>query len=1139
MNRYLHYAVFFLFTLLLVGCADAGKDQEVASGALVTLDGNASKTDVYGQIREYRWKQIKIHGSVPKVQLSDKNAISPTFTAPTVTKKTILTFRLTTKEVGGYYSPWKSKDEVNIFVSPPTTFNKPPQAVVKTDHTTIKIGQSVTLDASTSSDSDGEIVSYEWSDVEGNVLGSEVTLVYTFASVGTHEVKLKVTDDGGESSADTITITVNALQKPIADINVSATVVLLNDSITFDANGSRDNDGEIVSYQWTDVQGNVLSDIVRFTKSFSTSGEHNITLSVMDDDERISTKMVSILAEAELLSVSLASTVSLLEVNETTELNATAHYNDDTTVNVSSSVEWIIGDTSVLSVDSTGKVLALNAGITSIKAKVGEVESNSIQMEVIPLDTTAPVITLNGDSNITLTQGENYEELGATATDDRDGNVNVLLSGSVDTSTIGVYTITYSASDKAENESNVTRTVNVILPPDITPPVISLSGEATITLHQGTQYIEQGATATDDRDTNVPVNINGTVNTSVIGQYTVTYTAIDNAGNSASRTRTIIVIDVTPPVITLNGESNITLEQFETYVEQGATALDAVDGSVPVEIVGTVDSTTVGTYVMTYNATDKAGNESNITRNIVVIDVTPPVITLNGDTNMTLEQDSPYVELGATALDAVDGNVSVDITGSVDVTKVGVYTITYRASDSEGNQAQATREIKVIDITPPVITLNGDSNVTLYQGDHYEEFGATATDNSDGNLTVEVIGVVNTATLGSYVVTYSASDSHGNSAQIQRNVYVVLPPDVTPPVITLNGDSNITFTQGENYEELGATATDDRDGDVNVTVEGEVDSNTIGVYTITYSAKDSAGNEAQAIRSVNIVGLTATLILEANATRLNKGEKASINVVANYSDGTNKDVTSMVDWNISVPEIVKIESHTLTSLEDHPDSITLNATMNGESSNSISVELYWEVDGHRLPPLPDPKVNHATLLGIDSNENGVRDDVERWIYDTYDTYIPCKKTYFDITLPTGAIVGSFKEECEDTPKKYHSIVRAIAMQKARASQIIIQEPEKAKDTVELMHAAQNCSFYFTYDSYQKSPMLKYNEKINISFEDDIIGKELNAVQFNTVMRARAYGQYNHTLSGGVYGVNETDQELRDACDFDVDKLLGK
>jgi hypothetical protein len=154
------------------------------------------------------------------------------------------------------------------------------------------------------------------------------------------------------------------------------------------------------------------------------------------------------------------------------------------------------------------------------------------------------------------------------------------------------------------------------------------------------------------------------------------------------------------------------------------------------------------------------------------------------------------------------------------------------------------------------------------------------------------------------------------------------------------------------------------------------------------------------------------------------------------------------------------------------------------------------IDGHRLPPEPDPQINNSSLLGIDSNNNGVRDDVERWIYTKY----------------------------EDK----HGIVREVAMQGARAAQIIIQEPERAKETMKFMDAATHCAVYFEMFADSK------NEPLSI--DHFVLGKEFDNIQFNTVQRARAYGEYNAALSGGVYDTPSS-QEMKAACDFNVTELL--
>ncbi|MEL0009853.1 MAG: DUF5011 domain-containing protein, partial [Flammeovirgaceae bacterium] len=83
------------------------------------------------------------------------------------------------------------------------------------------------------------------------------------------------------------------------------------------------------------------------------------------------------------------------------------------------------------------------------------------------VDTTAPVVTVTGDNPVTVELGDTYTDAGATATD-LSGDVNVVTTGTVDTDTVGTYTLTYTSTDASGNAGTATRTVNVV---DTTAPV--------------------------------------------------------------------------------------------------------------------------------------------------------------------------------------------------------------------------------------------------------------------------------------------------------------------------------------------------------------------------------------------------------------------------------------------------------------------------------------------------------------------------------------------------------------------------------------------------------------------------------------------------------------------------------------------
>ena len=172
--------------------------------------------------------------------------------------------------------------------------------------------------------------------------------------------------------------------------------------------------------------------------------------------------------------------------------------------------------------------------------------------------------------------------------------------------------------------------------------------------------------------------------------------------------RKVNVKDTTAPEIILNGKNEITIEAGTQYVEPGARGKDGVDGTVEVKISGVIDSGKVGEYKINYTTSDKAGNKASAVRKIKVVDTVAPIITLNGDSILSLEVGNKYEELGAVAKDKVDGILPVTITGDLDVNKAGEYIITYKAVDSSKNESTTTRKVKV---TEKIVEVENEETV--------------------------------------------------------------------------------------------------------------------------------------------------------------------------------------------------------------------------------------------------------------------------------------------------------------------------------------------------------------------------------------------------------------------------------------------
>ncbi len=720
------------------------------------------------------------------------------------------------------------------------------------------------------------------------------------------------------------------------------TIVLVGDNfVTITPGGSYVETGATAI---DDIDGNLSVTITGFVNTL-TAGTYIITYTVTDAASNTSTitRTVNVLPDTTPPTITMNgnSFINIAQGGNYVEAGATATDNVDGNISVA----------------TTGFVDTQTIGTYTLTYIATDAASNTstVTRTIIVPDVTAPAITVNGDSTITVAQRSRYVEAGATAVDDIDGNVSVTTSSSIDTTIAGTYTITYTATDAANNTSTATRTIIV---PDSTAPIITLNGDSTITVAQRNNYVDAGATALDDVDGNLNVTTSGSVDTRIAGTYTIDYTATDATSNTGTATRTVIVPDSTAPVITLNGDSTITVTQGDSYVETGATALDDVDTNVSVTITGSVDTRVVGLYTVTYTATDTANNTGTATRTVIIPDATAPVITLNGDSTITVIQGNNYVEANASAIDDVDSDVSVTTTGSVNTSIIGTYTITYTATDAASNTSSATRTINVVpDTTPPVINLNGNNTITVIQGNSYIEAGATATDDVDNNLSIVTTGAVNTSTIGTYTITYTVSDAASNTSTATRTVTVI--PDTTPPVITLNGTSSVTVTQGTSYLEAGGTAVDDVDDNLNVAIMGFVDTSILGNYTITYTATDAASNTSTTTRTVTIVldtippGITLTgdnpFNVSLGGNYIEAGATATDNVDGNVS----VTISGSVDTSIlgtylvtySVTDAAGNPSSTNRTVNVTPDSTPPVITLNGVDPSTVKQGIAYVETG--------------------------------------------------------------------------------------------------------------------------------------------------------------------------------------------------
>jgi len=372
----------------------------------------------------------------------------------------------------------------------------------------------------------------------------------------------------------------------------------------------------------------------------------------------------------------------------------------------------------------------------------------------------------------------------------------------------------------------------------------------------------------------------------VAGTYVVTYDSTDCNGNAADQvTRTVTVQDTIAPVITLVGADPQIIECSAAYSELGATATDTCCGDLTAAIVidaSAVDTSTVGSYTVTYDVTDCNGNPATqVTRTVNVVDTTPPVIS-GCPTDITQDNDPGVCSAVVTwtpptASDSCDPSPGLTSTHASGATfPVGTTTVTYTATDACGNTSTPPCEftVTVTDVEPPTTVFtstpsNPDNNATPYfEWSATDNNGCTAPGNLvysnrlDGGLwSAWSLPGVNYITLaglteGTHTFEVRAKDEVGNIETTASYTWVL---DLTLPVIeitvpaaappesdgeyVLNDTVNSDWTAVDLLSGLDTATADD---DVNAgMVSGEpFYTGSVGLHDFTVTATDLAGNTA-------------------------------------------------------------------------------------------------------------------------------------------------------------------------------------------------------------------------------------------------------------------------------------------------------
>lgn len=344
------------------------------------------------------------------------------------------------------------------------------------------------------------------------------------------------------------------------------------------------------------------------------------------------------------------------------------------------------------------------------------------------------------------------------------------------------------------------------------------------------------------------------IDTSVSGLYSVTVLSGDKKYISE-----LTISDTTSPKVSVK-------KDIQAWVGKTISPEECV------ETIEDVSETTVQWYSTPEDApgkqkaviivTDLFGNKTKADVTISVTDdKNAPVIEGVADKKFYLYDDIDLLD-GVVAKDALDPNPELSVNSDGGYFAPGEYKIVYTATDGAGNTTESECVLTLIeDKEAPVIECDEAYNVPVGMGINVKDLPEIS-DNAASKPDVVLSETPDTSVEGSYNVTFTVKDRAGNTSEAQCVVNVA--KDVTPPVI---GSKQIIVFAGDTVSyKKQITVTDDFFGDVKLTIDSsKVDLNTVGEYTVIFTATDMSGNVSTAEIPVSVVERPS---FEAEAHRL-------------------------------------------------------------------------------------------------------------------------------------------------------------------------------------------------------------------------------------------------------------------------------
>jgi PKD repeat protein len=608
--------------------------------------------------------------------------------------------------------------------------NDAPFADANASPQTAEPGSQVTFDASSSTDVDGSIVSYEWAFGDGTTATGQ-SVSHAYDSTGTYSATLTVTDNEGAVSSDVVTIRVSSTSGELtADASANQTTANPGELVVFDGIGSSAPDGFVESYEWDFGDGTTATgDLVNH--SYGSTGTYTATLTVTSDSGETATDTVEVSIEANgPPTTSISANRTSAKVDEAIALDGSGSSDADGSI---TSYEWAFDDgTTATGPDATHRYASAGEYTVTLTTQDNDGATSSDTVTVSVAENQPP--SASATANRTSAKVDEAVAFDGSASSDSDGTITsyewafddgTIATGPTAThrySSTGTYNATLTVTD--DNGATSTAEVTVSVAENV-PPTASVSANRTAVDPDGAIAFDGSASSDSDGsitsyewtfdDGTTATGSTATHRYSSTGTYNATLTVTDDNGATSTAEVTVEVTTNVAPTVSISA-NRTTAKEGDPIAFDGSGSSDSDgtttsyewdfgDGTTATGPTATHNFSGVGFHTVFLTVTDDDGASTTETVDIEIVDNYAPTAAVTA--NRTAVTTSEAIAFDATGSsdpddaslsyqwDFGDGTTATGPTPTHSYGSTGTYTVTVTASDDGGKSDTATVEITV------------------------------------------------------------------------------------------------------------------------------------------------------------------------------------------------------------------------------------------------------------------------------------------------------------------------------------------------------------------------------------------------------------------------------------------------------------